>query len=81
MEPAREAYCRSCFRDLPDAGRKLCDRCSDGPAPPPTSRVVVPAVLAGALLLAGVLMLNPRLCLAGAVTGAITIAIRLLGMK
>jgi hypothetical protein len=77
MEPTSEPHCRSCFRDLPDAGRKLCDRCSDAPPPPPSSRLLVPAVMAGALLLAGMLTLSPRLCLAGAAIGAIAIGIRL----
>jgi hypothetical protein len=81
MEPTRESYCRSCYRDLPDPGRKLCDRCSDAPAPPPSSRFLVPVVLAGGLLLAGVLTLNPRLCLAGAAVGAIAIGIWLLSLK
>jgi hypothetical protein len=61
-------YCTSCYRSLPSEG-SLCPSCAGGGR---VARLILVLGVAGVpMLIAGILALDPRMCLAGAaVTGA-----------
>jgi hypothetical protein len=60
----RESYCRSCYRVLPSE-ETICPGCAAARTP---KRIVMILGVAGLpLLIAGVLSLNSRACIAGAI--------------
>ena len=67
------AYCKSCFRDLPTELAE-CPRCRQSAARSPS---LIVGLMLFALVLAGVLTHDVRLCLAGAALAVVTIAVRI----
>jgi hypothetical protein len=66
------SYCKSCFRDLPDDAA-ACPRCPSPRTAADTATVLL-AIVALLALGMGMLTLNARLCIGGAVTGAVAVA-------
>jgi hypothetical protein len=61
----QENYCPSCYRTLP-YGKTTCSSCDRGIGPGNARLAVITGALGLALLFAGMLTLNVRLCLAAA---------------
>lgn len=68
------SYCTSCFRDLPSEGAQ-CRSCSVSSAMSFSSSSVVLCAIVFAMIVAGVLTLDTRLCIAGAAIGVIALVI------
>jgi hypothetical protein len=67
-------YCTSCFRDLPSDDAE-CRHCRVSARPGASSFVIGGLIFA--VVMAGVLTLDARLCIAGAAIGAIALAAHL----
>jgi hypothetical protein len=67
--------CRNCYRPVPE-GRTLCMRCASESR---SREISAPLILAGgaalAMLVAGMLSFNIRLCIAGAAIAGVAIVI------
>ncbi len=68
-----QPYCTSCYRDLPSEDA----HCSCSRSMPATTSIVIGLVVF-AMVMTGVLTLDPRLCYAGAAIGITTLAIQLI---
>lgn len=77
VQPNRQmtAYCKSCFRDLP-SDLAECPRCIGSARGSHGS--LVAGILSLAVIATGILSLNARLCIAGAVIGVVALAIHII---